>query len=163
MRCEGLGRYDEERRFGIQALERLGDVRAVDVRYEMRRDIRLVGRERFAHHARTEVGTADTDINDVGNRLAGIALPFARAYARAERLHLIEYAIDVGHDVFSVDVYGRVATIAQRGVQYGAAFGDIDFLAGEHSLGFFLDLRLFRERDEQIERLFRYAILGEIV
>ena len=162
LRRKRLRSDDKERRFRIQLLERLDDVRSVDVRNEVRRDIRLVGRERLANHARPEVGAADPDIDDVRNRLARKPAPFARTDAVAKTLHLIENAIDVRHDVLAVDVNRRVAAVPERDVQNGAAFRHVDLLAGKHHFGLLFDLRLFRERDEKIDRLFRNAVLGVI-
>ena len=80
----------------------------------------------------------------------------------AKTLHLIENAIDVRHDVLAVDVNRRVAAVPERDVQNGAAFRHVDLLAGKHHFGLLFDLRLFRERDEKIDRLFRNAVLGVI-
>ena len=54
---------------GSQPLERLGDVRAVDVGDEVDAQAGLaVGLQRLGHHDRAEVGAADADVDDVGDR-----------------------------------------------------------------------------------------------
>ena len=94
LRRERLARDDEQRALGVDALERLGDVRAVDVRHEVRsRMPRLpVRAQRLGDHHRAEVGAADADVDDVGDRLAGVALPRAAAHAVGELAHLREHA-----------------------------------------------------------------------
>ncbi len=54
---------------GLSFLQRLGDVRAVDVGDEVDVQTGLaVGLERLGGHDRPEVGAADADVDDVGDR-----------------------------------------------------------------------------------------------
>ena len=77
---EGLGGDDEERGLGLEDFELLGDVGAIDVGDEMDAQARLaVGLERLGDHDRAEVGTADADVDDIGDRLAGVSLPLRRS------------------------------------------------------------------------------------
>jgi hypothetical protein len=80
LRGEGLRGDDEEGGLGRERFQRLGDVGAVDVGDEMGVQALLrVGLERLGDHDRPEVGAADADVDEVGDRLAGVALPFAGA------------------------------------------------------------------------------------
>ena len=163
LRRERFRRDDKERRFRIELFERFGDMSSVDVGNEVGRNIRLIGRQRFADHARTEIGTSDSDVDDVGNRFARIPFPFSASYATREILHFGEDSIYVGHNVFSVDEDRRVAAIAKRGVEHGATFGDVDLFPREHRFDFFLEPRFFGESDKQIDRFFCRAVFGEVV
>ena len=59
--------------------------------------------QRFIGHDRPEVRAADADIDDVADRLAGVALPRAAADLIGEGGHFIEHGMDLGHDVFAID------------------------------------------------------------
>ncbi len=80
-----------------------------------------VGSQRLGRHARTEIGAADADIDDVGNRFPGGTAPFARVDGIAEAAHLVEYRAHIGHDVVAGD-HDRtagVANVTQGHVQHG--------------------------------------------
>jgi len=135
--------------FASEAAQRLGDVRAVDVRDEVHVQIGLPVRpQRFGHHHRTEIRAADADVDDVRDRLAGVALPRAAAQPLGERAHRAEHAIDVGHHIPAVDEDRSIASVAQRGVQHGPALGAVDLGAGKHLVAPALDVLLLRERDQ---------------
>ena len=89
---------------GVEVARRLGEVGAVDVGDEAERQVapRVVAQRLVGHH-RPEVGAADADVDDVADRLAGVALPVAAAHALGERGHPVEHRVDVGHDVLPVD------------------------------------------------------------
>ena len=135
---ESLGSDDEERFFDVHLLEGFGHVGAVDVRNEVdfRRvfaSSRLVGirLQGFGHHHRTEVGTADTDVHNVLDGLAGVALPLARADELGEFFHVLEHAANFGHHVLAVDANRIVALVTKCGVEHGALFGGVNLFAGK--------------------------------
>ena len=88
--------------------------------------------QRLVGHDRTEVRAADADVDDVADALAGVALPVAAAHSVGEVGHLVEHRVNLGHDVLAVDYDRRAARRAQRDVQHGAVFGDVDLVAAEH-------------------------------
>ena len=68
LRGEGLGGHQEQRGFGVDLLERLDQVGAVDVGDEMDAQAgSAVGLQRLAHHLRAQVRAADADVDDVGD------------------------------------------------------------------------------------------------
>ncbi|MDT4868385.1 hypothetical protein FQZ97_1033450 [compost metagenome] len=71
---EGFGSDDDERRCRIKRIQRVGNVCAVDVRDIMRTWAIVVRRKCDRCHDRTEIRAADTDIDDVGDLLAGRTL-----------------------------------------------------------------------------------------
>ncbi|ENN83966.1 hypothetical protein RHSP_70222 [Rhizobium freirei PRF 81] len=129
LRCD-----DEQRRFRLNELQDVGDVCAVDIGDEMRARAVMEGGERERRHDRTEIGAADADIDDVGDRLAGRALQRAGADTVGKFAHGGQHAVDVRHHILAVDEYWRVGAVAQRGVQHGAVFGEVDGNAREHFL-----------------------------
>ena len=78
---EGFRGHHEEGRFRIQAFQCLGDVGTVDVGNEMNgQAIYSIGPQCFGDHYRTQIRTADADIDNVGNLFSGIPFPFSGDY-----------------------------------------------------------------------------------
>ena len=76
---------------GSQRPQRVGEVRAVDVRHEVHaRTARACTAPAPRHHRRTEIRTADADVDDVGDAQAGVAEPRAAADRFGERAHVLE-------------------------------------------------------------------------
>ena len=88
--------------------------------------------ERPGRHRRAEVGSADADVDDVGDPLVG-------ANAVGERGHAIEHRVHLVDDVDAVELDHRTGRCPQRRVQHGAMFGDVDRLTGEHRVAAALD------------------------
>ena len=86
----------------------------------------------FGHHVRTQIRTADTDIDNIGNGFAGITFPFTRNNPFTEGFHFCQYIVYIRHHVFAVHQNRTVGTVAQSGVQYGAVFRAVDFFTFEH-------------------------------
>ena len=63
---EGFRSDDEQRRFGVEPLQRVMHVRAVDIGNVVRARAVMVRRQRQRRHDRAEIGTADADVDDVG-------------------------------------------------------------------------------------------------
>ena len=81
-RCERFRGDDEQSFRGIEIARGFGEIGAVDVGYETEGHVALaVMAQGFVGHHRPEIGTADADIDDVADALAGVALPFAAAHA----------------------------------------------------------------------------------
>ncbi len=110
---------------------------------------RRKGRERARGHGGAEIGAADTDVDDVGHRLAERAAHAALAHVRREAQHLFAHADDLGHHVLAVDENRLAGEIAQGGMQDGAVLGDVDFHAGEHRVAPGFDLGRLGELDER--------------
>ena len=110
------------------------------------------------HHG-AEVGAADADVDDVLDALAGVAEPATLAHVVRERGHAVEHLVDVLDDILAVDMQGGRLRQAQRGVQNGAVFGDIDVITAEHGGTAAGQVALLRELHEQLQRLGRDAVL----
>ena len=105
--------------------------------------------ERFVGHDRPEIRSADADIDDIADALAGMALPVAAAHALGKVRHLVENGVNVGHDIAAIVDDGGVARRAQRDMQHRAVFRDVDFVAAEHGVDALAQPRLLREPQQQ--------------
>src|SRR5262245_51964411 len=88
--------------------------------------------ERLIGHHRTQVGAADSNIQDISYAFAGVTLPLPAADPITEIGHLVEHRVNLGHYVLPVDVDDGSLWSTQGHVQNGAIFGGIDALATEH-------------------------------
>ena len=129
-------RGDDEQRFlRIQIVHRFGEIAAVDVRNESERAAAIaVKLQRLVGHHRPKIAAADADVDDVFNRLAGVAAPLVVAHPIRKVGHLIEHRMHLRHHVFAIDHNFFAPQRSQRHVQHGAAFGDVDFFAGKHGV-----------------------------
>ena len=93
-----------------------GEVGGVDIGDEAEGQVPVgVVPQRLVCHHRAEVGAADADIDDVADRLAGMALPLTRADPLGEVGHPVEDLMDLGDDVDAVDdERGPLAACAVR-------------------------------------------------
>ena len=159
---EGLRGDEEERALRVEAGERVGEMRAVDVGDEMHaRPAVAIGRERRRRHRRAEVGAADADIDDVGEAVGGDAADLAGAdLRRRSARNRSSVCMHLRHDVLAVDADVGVRRRAQRDVQDGAVLGDVDRLAGEHRIAQRRRRSArFGEREEERHRLGDDAVL----
>ena len=137
-RRERLRSDDEKGRFRVDQLQRIGNVRTVDVGNEMRAWAIVEWSQCQRRHHWAEIGAANADIDDVGDFLAGRTFEKARADCIGKLAHRRQNAVDVRHHVLAVDQHWRVRTVAQCGMKNGTVFGEVDGLAGKHffALGF---------------------------
>ncbi len=133
--CEGLGGDDEQSRLGVEVRRLLRHVGRVDVRDEPRLDPGgRVGAQRLVHHDGAEVGTADADVDDVRDLLAGHTDPLPRPHAVGEGIHRVENRVHVGIDILTIDDErgGLTCRAAQRRVQHRAVLRGVQVHAGKH-------------------------------
>ena len=114
------------------------------------------------HHHRTEVGAADTDVDDGLDALAGGALPLTGAQLVGEVTHRVEHCVHVGDHVLAVDGQRRIARQPQRGVQHRTVLGGVDVLTGEHPIASGLKTGRLGQRDEQFYGLGGDAVLAVV-
>ncbi len=131
-------------------MNRFHKIRAVHIRHEQKFQIAFcIMLQRLASHHRTEVRTADADVDDVRDALAGKTFPRAAADALGKCRQLVQNRVDIRHDIFSVHENFRVARRAQRGVQHRAIFREINFVAAKHRVHASAQIRLFRQLQQQ--------------
>ena len=134
-RGESLGRNDEQRFGGVEVARRLGEVGAIDVRDEAEGQVALAVM-RSASYAITGPRSEPPIpiLIDVADRACRYGPVHAPLRTRFEKCAIrSSTACTCRHDVLAVDEDRRVARRAQRDVQHGALFGDVDFLAARTS------------------------------
>ena len=113
----------------------------------------------LVRHHRPQVGPADADIDDVADRLAGVALPLPIAHPGGEVGHLVEHGVDLGHDIFAVHDDGLPFGGAQGNVQDGPLLRDVDLLAPEHGIDASPQAGLLRQLQQEPEGFVGDAVL----
>ena len=117
--------------------------------------LRNVGTQRLTNHQRSEIRATNTDVHNVRNRATGVALPNAIANLMREALHVFEHALDIGHDVLSVNAIASPATTCtgangtQGDMHDGTILGRIDVLARKHCVTPRFKATLSRQRNQQ--------------
>src|SRR5262249_13158487 len=102
----------------------------------------------FIGHDWPEIRTTDTDVDDVANALASVALPRAAPHAVREIAHLVEDGMDLRHNVLAINADGWLCRFAKSHVQNGAIFGDVDLLASKHGVNSLAQSRLICQLHE---------------
>jgi hypothetical protein len=113
-------------------------------------------------HHRTQVGAADSDIDDIAYALAGVTLPGAAPYTVGEVGHFVEHIVNIGHDIMTVNNDRCLSWRAQRYVKHGPILGTIDFLASEHGVDPRPQTGLFRQLNKELKRLVRNTVFRVI-
>ena len=118
---------------GSMTLERFSDVRSVDVRdectfkpglaYGLRASVTICG-------PRSEPPMPILTMSVMA--FICVAAPRTVAYRVAETAHLSQYAVDIRHDIVSVDDDRPIGPVAQRDMQHRPILGRVDFLSGKH-------------------------------
>ena len=65
--------------------------------------------QRLIGHHRSEVGSADADVDDVANGLVGVPTPLAASDLRGEVDHAVKNLVDLVNDVDTINHQSRVA------------------------------------------------------
>ena len=144
---------------------RVASTKSVESTLETKRNAQVapgVVAQRLVGHRRAEIGAADTDVDHVADRSAGVAAPLARAHALGEDRHPPEHRVNLCDDIDAVHDQRAAARHPQRHVQDRAVLGDVDPLAGEHRLDMGAQPGLLREREQQGERLVGDPVLGVV-
>lgn len=131
--CKGLGSNDKQCRFRVNLVQNLGAGRPVNIGDKITvNPLHPVLFQSFCRHKRPEVGTADTDIDDICQLLAGMSFKIAVTNIFRELAHLGKNGINLRHNILAVNHNRLVVAVAQSRMQNGASFGNIDFVATEH-------------------------------
>ncbi len=96
------------------------------------------------------------------DRLAGVACPLAVAYAVGKGGHAVQNFMHARNHILAVDENLFSLGSAQGHVQHGALFGGVDLFAGEHGVNARLESAFLGQLEQQLQRLFRDAVLRVI-
>jgi len=153
-RRESLRADDEQSPSRVDLLEHMFDLHAVDVGDEVQADaIAAVIDQGFRGHNEAKIGTADADVDDVGDRLPREALELMSVEPIGEVEHLLTFALYERHDVLAVEEQRAVGRPPERDVQGRTVLGTVDMLAREHGLDPGRYLGLLGELDQARHRL----------
>ncbi len=121
---------------GSAAAQHVADVHAVHVRHEVHAQAVPAWSASASHdHRRAEVGAADADVDDVGDRVRRRGRATSPPRTRlAEGAHARAHRMDLCGDVRASSVPARARRAAQRHMQHGAGLGGVDAFAVEHRL-----------------------------
>ena len=159
---KGFRRDQEQGGFRVHRFQYFGDVGTIDVRNKMHIQVIFIRAQRFGHHERTQIGAADTDVDDVGNRFTGVAFPAAGDNGFGEGFHLLKHGVHFRHHVFAINQNRSIAAVTQRNVQHRAVFRAVNLLAGEHGFNGVCQEGLFGQVLQFCQRLFGDAVFGKI-
>jgi len=114
--------------------------------------------QRLVRHYRTEVRSADADVDDIADAFAGMAFPRSASHPIAEIGHLVEHRMHPGHHILSVYDDGCSPWGPQGDMQDRPLFRDIDLLAPEHGIDSRLKPGCFGELNQTLESFVRDSI-----
>jgi len=109
-----------------------------------------------------QIGSTNTNIDDVLDGLAGVTLPLTTPDLLGEFLHVLEDLVDTLNNALSVDLHWPVLGIAESDVVNGALLGEVDLVAIEHVITKFLQLGLLSQFHEKLQCLIGDEVLGEV-
>lgn len=118
--------------------------------------------EGLGHHHGTQVGTTNTDVDNIRNRLASVALPGARPDGLRKLLHVSKYLAHLGHDILAIVIDGLAAQVTQGNVENGTVLGKVDAVTAKHLVAHGLNVGILGEFKQKLEGLVANAVLGEI-
>ena len=159
---ERLGGNDEECSLWVTDPESLRDVRAVDVRDEVRLEVAFREvLESLSDHDGTKVRATNTNIHNRLNLLARVSFPLATSDALGEDANVLEHTSDLVNPRLG-DIERITAEVAQRNMQHSTTLRRVDMLAGEHGIACTLDARLSHELEKLCEHSFVDQVLGKV-
>ena len=158
---EGLGRDDEQRRRRIEAGQHVLDIRRVHVGDEKGGQV-AGGAQGAADHARAQIGSADADIDDIGEALARRAPALAGPDLTGQCRHARERIRDGAADRRTLGLETILGLGTQRHVQGGAAFGFVDGFSGEQGAAAVFHLAFAGKGQQQVQGLHRHAVFGQV-
>ena len=115
--------------------------------------------QRLTGHDRSQIAAADANVDDIRDRLTGVAAPGSGTDRLGPFAHVLEHRVDLRHDILAIHHDGPVRAISQRDVQHGSVFGCVDPRPGEHLLGPARQIGLLRQIAQQRHRLGGDAVL----
>ena len=90
--------------------------------------------EGFVGHHGTEIGATDTDVDNIFDALASVALPLTTADSVGKYGHAVEDLVNLGNNIDPIDQDRGCARGPEGSMQNGTILGGVDFLAPEHGV-----------------------------
>ena len=89
-----------------------------------------------------------------------MTFPFPGAEAPGKIGHLVQYRVNLRHDILTIHPNLFVARGAQRHVQHRPVLGEIDLVAAEHRIDFSAQAAFLGQAQQQPQGLVGEAMLG---
>src|SRR5216683_4286854 len=157
---ESLGGDDEERLRRVQISGSFHKLVAIDVGNEAHGQTTITEVPHcIVSYGWTQVGAANTDVNDIAHALAGIPSPGAAPHAVREVCHLIQHCVYLGYHVLTIDEDCFLLWGAQSHMEDRAILRNVNLVPQKHSLDAFAQARILSQCQEQPQRLIRDAVL----
>lgn len=118
--------------------------------------------ESLGDHHGTQVGTTDTNVDDVSHGLAGVALPFTRADCFRKFFHVCKDFADLGHNILTLVVNRLVTEVSERNMQHSTVFGEVDVFASEHLVAHFINLGFLGKLKKEEQSFIGDTVLGKV-
>ena len=113
----------------------------------------------LVRHHRPQIRPTDADIDDVADRLAGVALPLLAAHPVGEAGHLVEDGMHLGHHVLAVHDDGLPFGGAQGHMQDGPLLRNVDFVSAKHGIDAVPQAGFLGQLQQERKRLIGDAVL----
>ena len=113
----------------------------------MKRGAGCIGRERTRNHCGTQIGAADTDIDDIGDLATGNGVS-AGTHRLGKFAHCSHHLVDGGHHILAVDLDRFSGKITQCSMQDCPLLRRVDRFARKHRITARFDARRSRQFDE---------------
>lgn len=144
-------------------MECLSHVGTVNVGNKVSFEVSLrVVLKRLSDHDRAQVGTTDTNVNDVGDSLASVTLPGTSSDGLGELLHVVQDALDLISTCLADAESGLIENVPEGDVEDGSTLGGVDVVTGEHLVSELLNSGLLGELQKSAEDFIVDQVLGEI-
>ena len=153
---ESLGSNDEQSSLRVESLEFLSSIIGIDVRNVTSRNSGILIRlKSFINHYRTQIRTADADVYNSLNLLAGNACPFAGTNLVCESVNALENFANILNSILTVnDILALVGSrTAQCSMKHGAILSIVDVNACVLLLNTLVKLDIFRQRSQKLQGL----------
>ncbi|GER91386.1 hypothetical protein KDW_55480 [Dictyobacter vulcani] len=100
---KSFGSYDEQRLGRIQIMDCFGKVRAIDIRDKAAGEIAIaIVAQSIISHMRAEIGSTNTNVDNIADTLAGKTLPRATANPTCKVRHFLQHSMYLRNDILTI-------------------------------------------------------------
>ncbi len=125
---------------------------AINIGQKMQAQVRMsAGAQRSASHCRTQIRTANPDVDDIRNALTSEARPAAIADFVGEGRHARQHRLNIGTDFVAIEDETCIRRLPQAGMQGGTVFGRVDAFPSQHGVPQGFNTALPRKLGEQTQ------------
>ncbi len=116
----------------------------------------------FVGHHRPQIRSADADVDNIADGLAGVAAPGTGTHLVCKGAHAIQHRMHRRHHILTIHANIGIARRAQRHMQHSAILSRVDAVAAKHRVDLFAQPALLRQLQEQSQGLIGDAVFAVI-